>query len=177
MKATALAPLAPLSVPEIRRLLLARETSPERGWFLVAWSHFRRTHQAHAARAHAARAHAARRAHTPSETPPPAAVPVAALAPVLWLAGTATVTEATWAQIAPLLPTLQVAPKRTCYEHRRVLDGILGVMRSGRSWREGPVGDIPWPILYQRYSLWRRRGIWGMILRILHPETDALFVT
>ena len=172
MKATALASLAPLSVPEIRRLLLAREMSPQRCWRLVAWSHFRRTHQAHAARAHAAR-----RAHIPAETPPSAAAPLASLAPALRLAGTATVTEATWAQIAPLLPPLQVAPKRTRYEHRRVLDGILAVMRSGRSWREGPVEDIPWPILYQRYSLWPRRGIWGMILRILHPETDAQFVT
>jgi transposase len=97
--------------------------------------------------------------------------------PALRLAGTATLTETAWAQIAPLLPTLQVAPKRTRYDHRRVLDGILAVMRSGRSWREAPVGDVPWPVVYQRYSLWRRRGIWDAIVRILHPEVDTLFVT
>jgi transposase len=93
------------------------------------------------------------------------------------LAGTATVTEATWAQIAPLLPKLQGAPKRTRYAHRWVLDGILAVMRSGRSWREGPAGDIPWAILYQRYRLWRTCGAWDAILRILHPEADTSFVT
>jgi transposase len=93
------------------------------------------------------------------------------------LAGTATLTDATWAQIAPLLPTLQVAPKRTRYDHRQVLADILAVMRSGRSWREGPAGGVPWPVLYQRYSLWRRRGIWEAILPILHPDIDTSFVT
>ena len=125
------------------------------------------------------------RTHTPAGALPTAAATAAALPeapgelwpPALQLAGTATLTEATWAQIAPLLPRLQRAPKRTRYEHRRVLDGILAVMRSGRSWREGPAGDIPWPILYQRYSLWRRRGTWDAILCILHPEADVPFAT
>jgi transposase len=76
-----------------------------------------------------------------------------------------------------LLPKLQVAPKRTRYDHRRVLDGILAVMCSGRSWREGLARDVPWPVLYQRYCLWRRRGIWDAILRILHPDADTPFVT
>ena len=93
------------------------------------------------------------------------------------MAGTAPLTETCWARIAPLLPKLQVAPQRTRYNHRTVLEGILAVMRSGRSWREGPAGDAPWPIRYQRYSLWRRRGIWDAILAILHPQADTLFVT
>lgn len=174
--------LTPLTVPEVRRLLLAGEAPPPHQQHLLAWSHFRRAHQAHAGRAHAARR---ARTHTPAGTLPSAAAAAAAAAarpeasgpPALQLAGTATLTEATWAQIAPLLPRLQLAPKRTRYEHRRVLDGILAVMRSGRSWREGPARDTPWPILYQRYSLWRRRGIWDAILCILHPEADVSFAT
>ena len=169
MKATE---LAPLSVPEVRRLLLAREAPPERQRHLVAWSHFRRRHQAHAGQAHAAR-----RADTHAQTPLRTDTAAAVSPPALQLAGTASLTEATWARIAPLLPKLQVAPSRTRYDHRKLLDGILAVMRSGRSWRAGPAGDIPWPILYQRYSLWRTRGIWDAILRILHPEADTLFVT
>lgn len=152
--------------------MLARQEPPERQQYLLAWSHFRRTHQAHARRAHTAR-----RAYAHAQTPFLTDMAAAPSPPALRLAGTATLTETTWARIAPLLPTLQVAPKRTRYDHRKVLDGILAVMRSGRSWREGPAGAAPWPILYQRYSLWRRRGIWDAILAILHPEADTLFVT
>ncbi len=164
--------LTPLSVPEVRRLVRAAAAAPEHQRHLLAWSRFRRTHQARANQAHAQR-RARNQARECGEAAPAPAAPV----PALTLAGTATLTAATWDQIAPLLPPLQVAPQRTRYDHRWVLDGILAVMRSGRSWREGPAGDIPWPILYQRYSLWRRRGIWDAILRILHPETDTLFVT
>lgn len=165
--------LAPLSVPEVRRLVLAHQEPPARQQYLLAWSHFRRTHQAHASQAHTVR-----RAYTHAQTPSLSALTATAAAtspPALQLAGTATLTEITWARIAPLLPKLQVAPKRTPYDHRQVLDGILAVMHSGRSWREGPAGNAPWPILYQRYSLWRRRGIWDAVLAILHPEADTLF--
>src|SRR5262249_6778544 len=148
--------------------------SPERQRHLLAWSHFRRRHQAHAGRAHTARrAHA----HALAGPPPPPTPGELPGSPALRLVGTARMTAATWAQIAPLLPPLQVAPKRTRYDHRRVLEGILRVMRRGQSGREGQTGEVPWPILYQRYRLWRRRGLWDAILRILHPEADALFVT
>jgi hypothetical protein len=48
-------------------------------------------------------------------------------------------------------------------------------MCSGRSWRAGPVGDVPWCICYQRYALWCRRGTWDAIRRILYPDADPLF--
>lgn len=171
--------LAPLTVPEVRRLLLAAEAPPECQRHLLAWSHFRRLHQAHAGRAHAARrARAdARSSAGTALTAADAAAPEEPGPPALRLAGTAALTETTWGQIALLLPRLQVAPKRTRYDHRQVLDGILALMRSGRSWREGPGRDIPWPILYQRYRLWRRRGIWDAILGILHPGAASPFVT
>jgi hypothetical protein len=170
MKATA---LVPLSVPEVRRLVCAAAAAPEQQRRLLEWSHFRRTHQAGAGRAHTRR-------RAQEQAPPRGEVVAsdpAAPGPALQLIGTAALSEATWDQIAALLPTLQVAPKRTRYDHRKVLAGILAVMGSGRSWRDAPAADVPWPILYQRYSLWRRRGLWDAILRILHPEDDLLYVT
>jgi hypothetical protein len=164
--------LAPLSVPEVRRLVSAAVAAPEQQRYLLAWSRFRRTHQAGAGRAHSQRRG---REHQALERLPGPPVPVAP-GPALQLAGTATLTEVTWNQMVPLLPPLQVAPKRTRYDHRQVLEGILAVMRSGRSWRESLLPTIPWPILYQRYHLWRRRGIWDAILGILHPEADPPFI-
>lgn len=169
MKAT---DLVPLSVPEVRRLVCAAAATPEQQRHLLAWSRFRRTHQADAGRAHARRRARDQALDGLQISPDPAAP-----APALQLAGTAALTQATWDQIAPLLPPLQVAPKRTRYPHRAVLAGILAQMRSGRSWREPPLSRVPWPILYQRYNLWRRRGLWNAILRILHPEADTLFIT
>ena len=163
--------LVPLSVPEVRRLLHAGQAAPARQQHLLAWSRFRRRHQLGAGRGHAQR-----RARERALVGPTPIVDPAAPRAALQLVGTAALTEATWAEIAPLLPRLQVAPKRTRYDHRRVLEGILAVMRSGRSWRETPVSDVPWPILYQRYSLWRRRGIWEAILCLLHPDEDLPFI-
>ena len=40
----------------------------------------------------------------------------------------------------------------------------------------GPAGDVSWTILYQRYSLWRARGVWDEILRIVHPDADTPFI-
>ena len=173
MKAT---DLVPLSVPEVRRLVCAAATAPEqqRHCYLLAWSHFRRTHQAGAGHAHALR-----RARTRPRSVGESRRDPAAPGPAPRLAGTATLTEATWAQIAPLLPPLQLARKRTRYAHRGVLDGILAVMRSGRSWREAPApaSAIPWPILYQRYSLWRTLRSLGRHPGHPAPGGDALFVT
>lgn len=166
MKAT---DLAPLSVPEVRRLVSAAVAAPKQQQYLLAWSRFRRRRQAGAGRAHTRRRG---REHQALESLPGPPVP-AAPGPALQLAGTAALTEATWDQMVPLPPPLQVAPKRTRYDHRQVLEGILAVMRSGRSWRDAPLAQVPWPILYQRYSLWRRRAIWDAILHILNPD-DAL---
>jgi transposase len=171
--------LAPLSVPEVRRLVCAAAVAaPEQQRYLLAWSRFRRRHQAGAGRAHTRRRGREQQALESLSGPPVPAAP----GPALQLAGTATLTETTWNQMVPLLPPLplQVAPTRTRYDHRQVLEGILAVMRSGRSWRDAPraqVTQVPWPILYQRYSLWRRRGIWDAILHILHPDEDLPLVT
>jgi transposase len=164
--------LAPLSVPEMRRLVHAGQATPARQRHLLAWSHFRRQHQCGAGRGHAER----RARERVLVGPAPIADP-AAPGPALQLASTAALTEATWAEIAPLVPRLQVAPKRTRYDHRTVLEGILAQMRSGRSWRDSPRTDVPWPILYQRYNLWHRRGLWDVILHILHPDDDLPFIT
>jgi hypothetical protein len=47
--------LIPLSVPEVRRLLLTRAADPDTHAFLLGWSRFRRAHQAVAQRCQVAR--------------------------------------------------------------------------------------------------------------------------
>jgi len=171
--------LLPLTLPEVRRLLLARTASADRQQLCLHWSHFRRTHQAVAKRghntlrarrvlsstpAHLLQAEQAEQAEQFEPTP----------TYVVRLAGTRPLTEGLWQQVASLLPPLQVAPKRPCYDHQTCLNGMLWVMQTGHAWRDVPSSFGPWHVVYDRYRTWRTRGLWEAILTVLHPEGATL---
>jgi transposase len=54
-----------------------------------------------------------------------------------------------------------------------ILAGILGVIRTGATWRELPPAFGPWPTVYSRYRRWRQDGIWQRILAALEPAQAA----
>jgi len=150
--------LIPLTVPEVRRLVLALGEAAEQRPFRLAWSQWRRAHQAVAARGHAAR-HALRRATAPAAraAPPPAAAEVE-------------LTDAEWCRIQPLLPPQKPATGRPRHDHRTVLAGILWVVRSDASWRAMPTAYGKWETAYQRYRIWCASGLWPRILAELAPS-------
>ena len=80
--------------------------------------------------------------------------------------GTPPLTDAGWAQLAPTLPA-NGRRGQQWRDHRRVLSGILWVMRTGGGWRELPVQFGPWKTVYSRYRLWCRDGTWSRILAVL----------
>src|SRR5579859_7546282 len=84
--------LIPLSVPEVRRLLLTLDEPPERVPSRLAWSTFRRKHQAVAQRCHAARRAQRQPIAITSPTMQVLSTPVLAL------------TDERWTRIALLLP-------------------------------------------------------------------------
>ena len=58
-------------------------------------------------------------------------------------------------------------------DHRRILNGILWVLRTGAPWhdlpaRYGPVGTVS-----SRFYRWRGCGVWRRILSALQAEADA----
>jgi transposase len=60
------------------------------------------------------------------------------------------------------------APRgRPRVDARRVLGGILWLMRSGRSWREIPPCFGPWATVASRYRLWQQDGTWTRITAVL----------
>lgn len=65
--------LAPLSVPEVRRLLYAGQAAPARQQHLLVWSRFRRQHQLGAGRGHAQRRARERALVGPTPSADPAA--------------------------------------------------------------------------------------------------------
>jgi hypothetical protein len=150
--------LIPLTVPEVRRLVLAMGEAAERRSFRLGWSRWRRAHQAVAARCHATR-HALRRAATSAAraAPPPAAAEVE-------------LTDAEWCRIQPLLPSQKPTTGRPRHDHRTVLAGILWVVRSDASWRAMPTQYGKWETAYRRYRLWCTTGLWARILAELAPS-------
>lgn len=70
-----------------------------------------------------------------------------------------------WAVIEPLLPTNQPGARRV--DDRRVISGIIHVLRSGCPWRDGPREYGPYTTIYNRFNRWSRRRIWQRLLAAL----------
>jgi hypothetical protein len=142
--------LIPLTVPEVRRRVRALGEAGERRSVRRGWSRWRRAHQAVAARCHAAR-RAVRRAMQAAAR------------------GAAGRTDAEWRRVEPLLPPPPPTRGRPRHDHRTVLGGIRGVVRSNASWRAIPVECGKWETASKRYLLWRATGLWRRILEA-RPE-------
>lgn len=79
-----------------------------------------------------------------------------------------TLASGEWARIEPLLPQ----PARTGRPprpSRPIVEGILWVLRTRRSWRQLPPSYGPWQTVYHRYTVWRRSGVWQRIEAELSP--------
>src|SRR3712207_9464285 len=82
-------------------------------------------------------------------------------------------TDRQWQRLAPLLPVQRPRTGRPNHDHRRILNGILWVHRTGAPWRDlperyGPVGTVS-----SRFSRWRQSGVWRRVLEALQEEADA----
>jgi len=70
-----------------------------------------------------------------------------------------------WARIEPLLPRTTRGMKRV--DDRRVLSGIVHVIKSGGRWADAPGEYGPKKTLYNRFVRWAQRGIWKDIFAAL----------
>ena len=169
--------LIPLTVPEVRQLLLALTEPDERFSFRLAWSTFRRRHQATAQRCHATRrvkrqfnsTNSTNSSGMPCISAAQMQVPIQVLRP-----GNFELTDELWRRICPLLPPQKPHTGRPSNDHRMILGGMLWVMRTGVSWRELPASFGSWQTLYSRYQRWSKAGIWQQIVDALQQgEIDA----
>jgi transposase len=70
-----------------------------------------------------------------------------------------------WEQIEPYLPKDVRGKKRV--DDRRVISGILHVLKSGCRWCDCPPEYGPHTTIYNRFARWAERGIWEGLLREL----------
>jgi transposase len=73
--------------------------------------------------------------------------------------------DAEWAAIEPHLPTGRRGAQRV--DDRRVISGIVHMLRSGGRWRDCPAVYGPYTTIYNRYNRWSRQGVWEAIFLAL----------
>jgi transposase len=70
-----------------------------------------------------------------------------------------------WVRIEPQLPTDVRGVERV--DDRRVISGIVHVLKSGCRWCDCPEAYGPPTTIYNRFVRWARRGIWENLFREL----------
>ena len=79
-------------------------------------------------------------------------------------------------RIEPYFPLSHGVPR---VDDRRVLSGILFVIRNGLRWRDAPASYGPHKTIYNRFIRWSRLGVFNRILAELAArggETDNLMI-
>jgi transposase len=80
--------------------------------------------------------------------------------------------DAEWAKIEPLMPRGRRGAHRV--DDRRVISGIVHMLRSGARWRDCPSAYGPYTTIYNRFNRWSRQGIWFEMFEALTGSTGII---
>ena len=68
------------------------------------------------------------------------------------------------------MPTNQPGARRV--DDRRVVSGILHMLRTGGRWRDVPAAYGPATTIYNRFNRWSRCGFWlAMLAALVQPDS------
>jgi transposase len=76
-----------------------------------------------------------------------------------------------WAAIKPLLPTNQPGAHRK--DDRRIISGIIHVLKAGCRWQDCPACYGPPTTIYNRFNRWSAREIWRRLFAAWVEAEDA----
>lgn len=79
--------------------------------------------------------------------------------------------DAQFTRLQPLLPNKPRGVPRV--DDRRVISGIVHVIRNGLMWRDAPAAYGPHKTLYNRFVRWSRAGVFDRIFATLAAGSDA----
>lgn len=85
---------------------------------------------------------------------------------VYWLS------DAEWSAIEPQLPRGRKGAHRV--DDRRVISGIVHMLKSGARWRDCPPIYGPYTTVYNRFNRWSRQGVWSEIFYALTGVRDVV---
>lgn len=72
-----------------------------------------------------------------------------------------------WALLSEVLPPAKPGGRPRSVDLRRILNGLLYLVRSGCAWRYLPRDYGPWSTVYHYFRCWRNEGRWEQIHRHL----------
>jgi transposase len=82
-------------------------------------------------------------------------------------------TNRQWERLQPLLPPQKPHTGRPAADHRRILNGILWIIRTGAPWRDLPERYGSWHPIASRFYRWRKAGIWARLFAVVQQRAEA----
>ncbi len=83
--------------------------------------------------------------------------------------------EDEWAAIQPHLPTGRRGARRV--DDRRVISGILHMLKTGARWRDCPAEYGPYTTIYNRFNRWSKQGVWEDVFYVLSGSSGVIGTT
>lgn len=77
-----------------------------------------------------------------------------------------------WRAIQPYLPTGRRGARRV--DDRRVISGIVHMLKTGARWRDCPEEYGPYTTIYNRFNRWSRQGVWSDVFYALTGKSDVV---
>jgi len=77
-----------------------------------------------------------------------------------------------WEKLEALLPRGRRGAHRV--DDRRVISGIIHMLRSGARWRDCPPEYGPYTTIYNRFNRWSRQGIWLAMFKSVTGSTGII---
>ena len=77
-----------------------------------------------------------------------------------------------WAFFEPFVTVRGPGSGRPPRDHRRVLDGIFWIARTGSQWRDLPEFFGKWSSVYRQFRRWTLAGLWDVLLEALNDIKD-----
>jgi transposase len=87
--------------------------------------------------------------------------------------GRGDLTNEQWTRLQPLLPAQKPRTGRPAHDHRRIVNGILWIDRTGAPWRDLPERYGPWQTVANRFYRWRAAGVWDRVFAALQQAADG----
>ena len=78
--------------------------------------------------------------------------------------------DAEWAFFEPFVFAVRGPGGRPASDHRRVLDAIFWIARTGSPWRDLPEELGKWSSVYRQFRRWTLAGLWELILDTLNDS-------
>src|SRR5271154_6509831 len=82
------------------------------------------------------------------------------------------VSDTEWKRLEPLLPRGRRGAHRV--DARRVISGIIAMLRSGARWRDCPPEYGPYTTIYNRFNRWSRQGVWLAMIKAVAGSTGVI---